>query len=312
MIECPKCHFRQPKDQYCANCGIDMIAFKPIPESRSKTFFSSGAFQVFIIIFVAALVAYFIVQSDRPQSWVRKFSYAKKINPQDSDRSQKQLVSEELSSTQTQRTIEISAPSKDSVNALVPAQSQMQAPTEGSAQSAASEASTELKFTFAEISRESLQTMILESQRLGLYQSFSDFSAGIILNHKPKSLIKLKDLKSDQKSYSLKKPYAILSGKTIDETSEFLGLQTNIDIKSVENQTAKGHLNITKITRSGKVDLPIEFELQKGSLFFVNWKTAMVGFENDSILFNTPPFQILQSQDFLNQKTEFIILIEPL
>lgn len=29
MISCPKCHFQQPKDQYCAKCGVDMGNYKP-------------------------------------------------------------------------------------------------------------------------------------------------------------------------------------------------------------------------------------------------------------------------------------------
>ena len=29
MMKCPKCHFSQPEDQYCANCGIDMGLYSP-------------------------------------------------------------------------------------------------------------------------------------------------------------------------------------------------------------------------------------------------------------------------------------------
>jgi hypothetical protein len=31
MINCPKCGFTQPKDRYCANCGIDMDLYQPRP-----------------------------------------------------------------------------------------------------------------------------------------------------------------------------------------------------------------------------------------------------------------------------------------
>jgi hypothetical protein len=79
MIHCPKCHFRQPKDQYCASCGIDILAFKPPTVSKSKKIFESGNFQIFILIVVAAIMAYFVAQTDRPQNWVRKFSYYQKV-----------------------------------------------------------------------------------------------------------------------------------------------------------------------------------------------------------------------------------------
>lgn len=29
MVNCPKCQFNQPKDRFCANCGIDMDAYRP-------------------------------------------------------------------------------------------------------------------------------------------------------------------------------------------------------------------------------------------------------------------------------------------
>lgn len=36
MINCPKCGFSQPPDRYCANCGIDMQAYKPVPPSLGQ------------------------------------------------------------------------------------------------------------------------------------------------------------------------------------------------------------------------------------------------------------------------------------
>lgn len=29
MVNCPKCGFSQPRDQYCAKCGVDMLAYRP-------------------------------------------------------------------------------------------------------------------------------------------------------------------------------------------------------------------------------------------------------------------------------------------
>lgn len=305
LINCPKCHFRQPQDQYCASCGIDMIAFKPIPISRSKTFFQSGFFQIFFLILIAAVVAYFIAQSDHPQSWVRKFSYAKKTNSSTTElSSQKSAVNESLD-TDAPTEVQVVALSNDStLNQFAHPNSQDSSKEIGS--------TAEIKLTYAEVSRETLNLWSIESQKLGLYQSYIDFSAGILPNYKSNQSVNFKDLKSETKKIALKKTEALLSGKTFSETSEFLGLQTNIAYNAFEDQTTKGHLTITKISKSGKVNLPIEFELQKGALFFVNWKTAMVGFETETSLFQIPPFQIMQSPNFLNQKTEFIILIEPL
>ena len=302
MIHCPKCHFRQPKDQYCASCGIDILAFKPPPVSKSKKIFESGNFQIFILIVVAAIMAYFIAQTDRPQNWVRKFSYYQKVTSKTTTPAQKV---ESMSSTFKDDPDKIELSVSDQVNTNEFSSAENAVPN--------SQPSSDVKLIYAEVSREVLNSWIADSQRLGLYQSYvGDFSAGILPDFKSRTSNNFKDLKTEQKKLYLKKPEALLSGKTVEETSEFLGLQTNIDIKSKENNTTQGHINITKISRSGKVDLPIEFELQKNAVFFINWKSAMVGFENETTLFSTQPFQILKSQDFLNQKTEFIILIEPL
>ncbi len=302
MIHCPKCHFRQPKDQYCASCGVDILAFKLPPVSKSKKIFESGNFQIFILIVAAAIMAYFIVQTDRPQNWVRKFSYYQKVTSKTTAPAQK---AESTSSTFKDDPDKIELSVSDQVNTNEFSSAENAVPN--------AQPSSDVKLIYAEVSREVLNSWIADSQRLGLYQSYiGDVSAGILPDFKSRISLKFKDLKTEQKKLYLKKPEALLSGKTVEETSEFLGLQTNIDIKSKENNTTQGHINITKISRSGKVDLPIEFELQKNAVFFINWKSAMVGFENETTLFSTQPFQILKSQDFLNQKTEFIILIEPL
>ncbi len=304
MIDCPKCKFRQPKDQYCANCGIDMVAYKSTSPEKSKSIFSNGSFLIFILVCVASLIAYFIANSDNSQNWVRKISYSSKTS---SMKLQKQNSAQTQNEGDTATEVQVVPSPQANMNALATESNPM---TSDNIES--ENITAEVKLTFAEISRNDLAAWINESQRLELLQVNNDYSAGILPNYKSKFQNSFKELKAESKKMFLKKPQALLFGKTIDETSEFVGFQANLDLKSVENQTTKGHLNITKISRYEKIELPIEFELQKEALFFINWKTAMSGFENENLLFTTPPFQILKSADFLNQKTEFIILIEPL
>ena len=303
MIDCPKCKFRQPKDQYCANCGIDMIAFKPLHSEDTESFFKSGLFQVMILIAIAAVVSYFISQNNRPQNWVRKITYSAKSGTNTA------IPPISTPTENTTQEVQVVTSPEANLNALA-----AEPPTGLQNESAAEteNQTAEIKFTFVEINRNDLLNWINESQRLDLYQSMTDFSVGIIPNYKSRFQTTYKELKSEQKKLFIKKPQALLFGKTIEETSEFIGLQTNLDLKSKENQSTKGHVNITKVTRYGKTELPIEFELSKDALFFIHWKTALVGLENENFLFSTPPFQILKSQDFLSQKSEFIILIEPI
>jgi hypothetical protein len=46
MVNCPKCGFSQPQDQYCAKCGVDMIAYRPAQKPFIQRLVGSTAFQI--------------------------------------------------------------------------------------------------------------------------------------------------------------------------------------------------------------------------------------------------------------------------
>lgn len=49
MVSCPKCGFTQPNDHYCANCGVNMVAFKPAEKPLAQRLISSWVFQVCVL-----------------------------------------------------------------------------------------------------------------------------------------------------------------------------------------------------------------------------------------------------------------------
>lgn len=53
LINCPKCNFSQPKDRYCASCGIDMDTFRPTPPSWSTKFWNNPTAPLGLILAVA-------------------------------------------------------------------------------------------------------------------------------------------------------------------------------------------------------------------------------------------------------------------
>lgn len=57
LINCPKCGFSQPKDQYCAKCGVDMQTFRPARPSIFKLVLGSPYLHVgLVFVLVAAAV----------------------------------------------------------------------------------------------------------------------------------------------------------------------------------------------------------------------------------------------------------------
>lgn len=66
MQECPRCGFSQPKDRFCANCGLDIDNFHPEPQSLKDKILSNTLFQVSaVIVTIGALVfILYLKQSD--------------------------------------------------------------------------------------------------------------------------------------------------------------------------------------------------------------------------------------------------------
>ncbi len=54
LVKCPKCGFDQPKDTYCAKCGIEMDSFKPTKPPLWKNFIKSPFFSLLLFIALAA------------------------------------------------------------------------------------------------------------------------------------------------------------------------------------------------------------------------------------------------------------------
>ena len=58
MVNCPKCNLLQPKDQYCARCGINMETWQPPPLPLWKKIITNWMVQLailFAIIFMVVL-----------------------------------------------------------------------------------------------------------------------------------------------------------------------------------------------------------------------------------------------------------------
>lgn len=63
LIDCPRCGFNQPKDTYCAQCGIDMLAYKAPEVSAGQRLLQNIFFQTVAILTIAgAGIGYFLSQ----------------------------------------------------------------------------------------------------------------------------------------------------------------------------------------------------------------------------------------------------------
>ncbi len=68
MINCPKCNLLQPKDQYCAGCGINMESWEPPQKPKWKKFLGNWMVQLgllFLVIFAVVLRDNFTTHSKK-------------------------------------------------------------------------------------------------------------------------------------------------------------------------------------------------------------------------------------------------------
>ena len=68
MIECPKCGFAQPKDKFCAKCGVDVDLFEPQKPPIYKRILKSTAFQLVVVVgLISTIPPIYYRQSQKPE-----------------------------------------------------------------------------------------------------------------------------------------------------------------------------------------------------------------------------------------------------
>ena len=65
MVNCPKCGFSQPQDQYCAKCGVDMIAFRPAEKPLLQRLASNMSLQVSVLILLVLAGGLFVRHANK-------------------------------------------------------------------------------------------------------------------------------------------------------------------------------------------------------------------------------------------------------
>lgn len=309
-IQCPKCHFVQPKDQYCARCGVDMQKYKP----QNVSVFQKLNLQVSILFLVALIVlgatVYFFKLSDKPLSTsFSEFSGVKSF------RSTEKATTSSTDDTQTDAAKD-STTQRGKVDLKVADDTildQFSGTSEASTKSRGSQnefSNTRIKISFVEIDHDSLNAMMGESQNQGLLQRDGDQFKGILTNMAFLAQVKYKTLKEEVKEIRPNQIEAFFFGKTTAQTAQFLGLQLNLEKKSADGTDPKWLLTVNTSKQDGKETATLDFSINKNSVLFINAKNWVGNFENERQLSDTAPFNALTSSDFLNQRTEILILLE--
>ncbi len=328
LINCLRCGFSQPKDQYCAQCGVDMQSYKPKAEPILKKILQSGIFQIIVLLTIAVLIGQYIIRGDRQQTWVQKITRFQSVTKASSSSSVIAPPAIEITEASSQsasgdttegelkdlKDQEISIPMA-SAQPLFAASGLAASGNNTNARVAESANENQapiFRLSYAEVPRETLAKWVNESTNAGLFQNLSEYSAGIITDFRKRTDTSMTTLLTKEIKLAVGQSNTTTSATTPQENgSQVIGLASELQYRANENGIVHGSISVSRNASQGRVDFPAEFDLPRGAVFFMVGALKSNNFANEKTRLTMPPFQILNSVDFMTQKTEFVIIIEP-
>ncbi len=314
LVRCPKCNFSQPQDQYCAQCGIDMLSFKPIDLPIHKKLLKSGLFQFMFVLVLGTIIAYLVVNTNQPQQWVQRINRFKTLSVPNSAPVKTTLAEsseniEDLAvATAAPAEVIIEAASQELVNSFATTNTER---SQATSAAASKTQALKVKIMMIEIDREFLNSLFLYAQNQNFLLSDSGIKAASIPDLMKKINIPFVTLKSTNDPVEIDQIFSQWSGQNSPNEQDTAGLQ--LDLKS--HIKSKGLLSVDiKLSRSNYQSLTtlfeFNFEAVKNSTLLVNGRNLLSEFEFKNQLHSVSPFNIFKSVDFKSEKTEFAILVE--
>lgn len=168
MMDCPRCGFTQPKDRYCANCGVDVEAFARKPKPVLIRILQSPNFYLSLIVILILWVVGFIFYS---RSGVVSRHVGNLLNGKPLSSRERALPDSNTSSTHESRLVgeqDGSAAATLAPPAPAPATDQTAAPGTTAADHApAAPDPQKLDLAFWEIPRDNLAGLIPSAEKIG-------------------------------------------------------------------------------------------------------------------------------------------------
>jgi hypothetical protein len=348
LVNCPKCGFSQPKDQYCANCGVNMQQFKPKAPSLLLRAVTSPLSFLLVASLVAAGSWYFIQQ--------KQLVLQKLTSNQDADsgkdsgtgaghRSAASPGADENASKDAAMTgsstagnsgMQASTNSMPAASSFVPGTvsnaNMPSASPDGNATNSTTNPSNAnlnenenhrgilVKIYYAEVDRKTLANFIDESQNLGQFLSLAEMKAGVLQQLKQKLQISGVRIlhKIDRRFDSQQLSHHWFFGKKAQDPEMDQGFATLLSLSDVEMLPLRAELEIGRALRESEGTVlparrsyPLSFELQKGQAFYVSGILPHRDLmELNEELSSIQVFRLFKSPNFLKGDSELTIFFE--
>lgn len=328
LINCPRCGFQQPKDKYCAQCGVDMETFKPATPPAWKRLLGNPLLQLSFLVIIAGGVGVTLYQKGQ-QTFERRAGQLKstvQINSSSQAPAQALAEVEQNFETPTNEQAGDTANSANEDGSLTAYKVSPPNPTSTSAaadaKALAKSGAPHLVVYYAEVSRTSLSGISSTSRGVGQFMEFNDYSAGIIPSigkalAAPQVKILHKEVRPVGEGKTLQWFYGVKDSR---DPAINIGLTTFFEISDIDNGNLRGNLEIQRTWRepvaSGgfeiqKKSFPAIFEIGGETGFFLSGIMPLRSYlENDTELSAIEVYKILSSPQFRSGESSFVIFIE--
>ncbi len=303
MVTCPRCEFTQPKDRYCANCGLDIENYKPQKPPALSRIWNNPWTQICIMILLLTATVNYLLYKNKltPEIEITDQKITKLTTKSPKSFQKKGLKSLKKASTKT-ALVEVKSPRPESQKKV----QTLKAPTK-------------ITIKFAEVSAGFLNSIQTPTTRKGSQiQALSVNDQGTISNFIGKySMIDVLP-GGATKGLSLNSPAFISFTANIEE------LEHGFFIEALPSQIAASGSTFTlKINASLPANEPLnlpdmqvsledEITLLPNEILIITdilSSQRNLAAEERSLL-GPSPLNVLTSKEFLNNDTEFIIFIQ--
>lgn len=339
MIQCPRCGFEQPPDQYCAQCGVNMETYKiKHRPSLIKEILLDSRLHFFVLILIATTSFFTLLRQNTSHLEERLGVLQGQL--QISSSSTSENSSSSYSPQIPEFESQVASDIKSSSTASDPASkdlneasgdkvlsgatnSKATAPPASTTSSTTPEKGKEsLRVIYAEVSRKVLMELFEESQNSAQFLDFDDYQAGIIGTIAQKIEKKEITLLQEQlKPITNNAPLNWFIGvKDDNDLSLQVGLESFMEVQKLASGAWRFNLEIQRHWREAspqgsfeftKKNFPAMFELSKNSVFFMSgFLPRRTNLQEDIGLAELPAFRILKSPIFIQGQSEFVVFFE--
>ena len=283
-----------------------MLAFKPKQDPILTKIAKSGLFQFIMVIILGVGVTWFVIRTDRPQQWIQRINRFASIAPNPATLNVQKTeagIAEDAAeyeappaaaNTWAARTMVTSAPEIATTAGTSPTT------LTTAAVSAALEATTLIKML--EVDGEYLNAIV---QRAHASNSvLQDTEVKIFI------LPATTTLTSAQNFNSTNIKIKVNAEAQANYGTAGRGFNLSFFLNAINAEISYFDLQFNKVHPNDSLQIPVSFNLRKGEKLVIAGNAILSYFEFESELANLPPFQILKSADYRNQKTTFAIVIE--